>query len=390
MTTKPTLAQQRAIAYSSKPFAALSLFASLYVLHHLIKNPNKTTRMYHRLIGCMNAFISVQTIFILWGNWAVPEGTPFFAGASGTVQTCTVQGFFVILASISVASYYASLSICSYVSVKHNFKEENYKWIEKWIHFVCTILPLAYSSWMAATENINPFGSGCFVASSPLGCQADPEVKCERGSDQNFALIIIGLSQIVTYFIIPPCSMMALYKLLHKAKKEHQSSKGMKQLIEGARKRLLRDVMIQISLYLFSFWATYFFSLIAFITQTVTGEKPYSLLIFSNVVLHSQGFIVMLVYFQLGRRSQKDRHKLPKAPECKGRNLDSNLQTIRMRASMNESDMGASPRVLKKSVESTFNIFDGIPDESSPWAKYIDQDSEDDDSDDVVDDFGME
>mmetsp|Transcript_33704 Transcript_33704/g.68714 ORF Transcript_33704/g.68714 Transcript_33704/m.68714 type:complete len:244 (+) Transcript_33704:777-1508(+) len=243
---------------------------------------------------------------------------------------------------------------------------------------------------MAATENINPFGSGCFVASSPLGCQADPEVKCERGSDQNFALIIIGLSQIVTYFIIPPCSMMALYKLLHKAKKEHQSSKGMKQLIEGARKRLLRDVMIQISLYLFSFWATYFFSLIAFITQTVTGEKPYSLLIFSNVVLHSQGFIVMLVYFQLGRRSQKDRHKLPKAPECKGRNLDSNLQTIRMRASMNESDMGASPRVLKKSVESTFNIFDGIPDESSPWAKYIDQDSEDDDSDDVVDDFGME
>lgn len=69
MTTKPTVAQQRAIAYSSKPFTALSLLASLYVLQHLIKNPNKTTRMYHRLIGCMNAFILVQTIFILWGNW---------------------------------------------------------------------------------------------------------------------------------------------------------------------------------------------------------------------------------------------------------------------------------------------------------------------------------
>ncbi len=132
MTTEPTLAQQRAVAYSSKPFAALSFLASIYVLQHLIKNPNKTTRMYHRLIGCMNAFILVQTIFILWGNWvsvnfilqflffrptsnictnvelwflapfecwmlcpqAVPEGTPFFAGASGTVQTCTVQGFF--------------------------------------------------------------------------------------------------------------------------------------------------------------------------------------------------------------------------------------------------------------------------------------------------------
>ncbi len=296
----------------------------------------------------------------------------------------------VILASISVASYYASLSICSYFSVKHNFKEENYVWIEKWIHFVCTILPLAYSTWVAATENVNPYGSGCCVASSPLGCQADPEVKCERGSDQNFALIIIGLSQIMTYFIIPPCSMMALYKSLLKSKKEHQASKGMKHLIEAAKKRLLRDIMIQISLYLFSFWATYIFSLIAFIAQTVTGEKPYILLIFSNAVLDSQGFIVMLVYFQLGRRSQKDRHKLPKAPECKARNLDSNVQTIRLRASMNESGMGASPRVLKEPAESTFNIFDGIPDESSPWAKYIDHDSEDDGLDDVVDDFGME
>ncbi len=183
---------------------------------------------------------------------------------------------------------------------------------------------------------------------------------------------------------------MALYKSLRKSKKEHQASKGMKHLIEAAKKRLLRDVMIQISLYLFSFWATYIFSLIAFIAQTVTGEKPYILLIFSNAVLDSQGFIVMLVYFQLGRRSQKDRHKLPKAPECKARNLDSNVQTIRLRASMNESGMGASPRVLKEPVESTFNIFDGIPDESSPWAKYIDHDSEDDGLDDVVDDFGME
>ncbi len=134
-TSLPTQVQQRAIAYTPKPFAALSLLASLYVFRHLIEHPKKRCKMYHRVVGHMNISIFVQGICMLWGNWvislsfrhpsvmilsvsrhhtfdleltefnlfclrrhyehgqAVPDGT-HFAGAAGTVQTCTVQGFF--------------------------------------------------------------------------------------------------------------------------------------------------------------------------------------------------------------------------------------------------------------------------------------------------------
>ncbi len=284
------------------------------------------------------------------------------------------------MTSISVASYYASLSICSCISVKHKFREEEYKWIEKWIHFLCVCLPLAYSIWMITEENINPYGAGCYGASSPLGCQADPDLVCERGSDQiNLAVLIVGLAQVMIYFVIPPYSMLVLYIFLERVKKRSQCSTGMRQIIEAARKKMLRDVMMQIALYLFSFWGTYVLGLIHFVIQTITGEIPYNLLIVSNALVYSQGFIVMLVYFQL-QRMTKNGDSMHRAQEvCEGRNRDT-VQTIRTRAS---SGIGAENVIQatnrRQSNEVVFSIFDGTPDETSPWAKYIDQDTLEDD-----------
>jgi len=379
MTTPPTLMQQRAIAYSPKPFGVISLFASFYVIRHLIVHPDKKERLYHRLVGYMNVAIIFRSIAIIWGNWAVPKGTPYFAGALGTVGTCTAQGFISILTSISVASYYASLSICSFISVKHKFKEEEYKWNEKWIHFVCVCLPLAYSIWMITEENINPYGSGCYGASSPLGCQADPDLVCERVSDRiNLAMLIVGLGQIIIYFVIPPCSMLALYLFLGQSKKRSQSSKGMRKIIEAARKKMLWDVMLQIALYLFSFWGTYVLGLVHFVIQTITGKISYNLLIVANALTYSQGFIVMLVYFQLQRMTKRN-DSTQQAQVCEGRNRDT-VQTIRTRASSRiGADNGIQATNRRRSNEVVFSIFDGTPDESSPWAKYIDQETEEDD-----------
>lgn len=389
MTAAPSLAQQRALAYSPKPFGAISLFASTYVIQHLAKHPNKKKRLYHRLIGHMNVSIIVRSVAILWGNWAVPEGTPNVAGATGTVQTCTVQGFLSIMASVSVASYYASLSLCSYVSVKHKFKEEEYKWIEKWIHIFCIGLPLAYSGWMTATENINPFGSACYAAAYPMGCGSDSELPCQRGTDHiDLVLSIIAIAQFMIYCIIPPIFMLAVYHMLDKSKPEYQPAGGMTKIIEDARKRLLRDVLLQISLYLLSFWFTYVFNIIQFVIQKITGESHYNLHIFANTINYSQGTILMLVYFQLQRMTNQGFRKLPETEVCRGRNQDADLQTIRNRASSRNLFDGVDTEPCK---ERSFSIFDGTPDESSPWAKYIDQDSEDDvDVHEYRDDFQEE
>ncbi|KAL7462338.1 hypothetical protein ACHAXS_008797 [Conticribra weissflogii] len=222
------------------------------------------------------------------------------------------------------------------------------------------------------------------MAAYPPGCQSDPEVPCERGGGEGFAVFIIGSILVVMYFIIPPCSMLAVYILVRKFKQEYQSSrKGMKRIVEAARKRLLRDVLLQISLYLFAFWATYIAVFVQFAIQTITGVKHYNLLIVSNILSCAQGFVVMLVYFQQQRMTGKNVGNLPEVGE--GRNRDTDVRAIRSRATTMASEgNGVTEEVNRdtglRTTDSavTFNIFDGIPDEFSPWAKFIDQDLEED------------
>ena len=89
----PTITQQKGLAFASIPFAILSFFSSSYVIYYLLcKERHKLTRLYHRLVLAMNfALLPLSFVYAL-STFAVPEGTPYFFGASGTINTCTAQG----------------------------------------------------------------------------------------------------------------------------------------------------------------------------------------------------------------------------------------------------------------------------------------------------------
>ena len=61
---------------------------------------------------------------------------------------------------MAVVIYYGSLILQAFMGIKHNFKEEEYRWIEKYIHLFAFLFPLALSTGVAVTENFNPAGSG--------------------------------------------------------------------------------------------------------------------------------------------------------------------------------------------------------------------------------------
>ena len=68
--------------------------------------------------------------------------------------------------AMTVAIYYGSLILQAFMGIKHNFKEEKYRWIEKYIHLFAFLFPLALSTVVAATENFNPYGSRTFISMS--------------------------------------------------------------------------------------------------------------------------------------------------------------------------------------------------------------------------------
>lgn len=236
----------------------------------------------------------------------------------------------------------------------------------------------------AVTDNFNPSGAGCYISKAPRGCEADPDVPCTRGEDIKKFELIVGLSLIFLYFIVPPSVIVSMYCWIKKVDRKIQGSNGMNKVRESARKGLLQNAARQMSLYLFSFWFTWVFSLVCGAYQTLSGGAIlYNCLIFAHCINASQGFVFAVVYFMLERMGTPQIHSIPSLASEPGRNgtvHPTQLTVIDIRVNA----MRKSEACLQESTESkrsfVFNIFDGVPDEDSPWAKFLNED-EDEDSD---------
>jgi len=383
--THPTTAQQRGMAYAPMPFALISFFSSSYVIYHILfQEPQKRKRLYHRLVLAMNFALLPLSASYVWSTLAVPEGTPSFAGAMGTVNTCTVQGFINIVFALAVPTYYGSLALQAFLGLQNNFKEEKYRWIEIPIHTIAYLIPSAYAIIIAVTENFNPHGSVCSYSKAPWGCESDPDVPCERGEDIQNLINFVGLSQLFLYFIFPPSAAVSMYCWLKKKQKElsGRNSFGMTLIRENARKETMRSAYLQISLYLFSFWFTYIFGLISQVHKILTDELSFNLTVIANCVNALQGFVFMIVYFTLQRMGEAKVEKIQISGKLLSRGFgrQPTVAEIRKNAEKkNERDMAETEDNMEQRESFVFNIFDGEPDPDSPWAKFIDPDGFGDD-----------
>jgi len=144
--TPPNITQMRAFAFSAKPFALLSFLSSLWIIYSLlIRCGKKRLTMYHRLILSAAFCLNILSFCLFLGTWAMPVGTLWAVGAAGNENTCTAQGFLYDWAYVAFPFYYASFSVLALVSVKNNFKEEKYAWMEKWIHLGAYVPPLIFA-----------------------------------------------------------------------------------------------------------------------------------------------------------------------------------------------------------------------------------------------------
>ena len=326
----------------------------------------------------------------------MPEGTPNY-GAAGTIATCTAEGFMAVTVDMTVPIYYGSLVLQAFMGMKNNFKELKYRWIEKWIHVVAWGFPLAVSTVLAATENINPSGSRCWHAQYPKGCEGDPNIDCERGKDIGMFTLIVGLSQVFLYFVYPPSVIATMFCWIRKLEKKKKEGNGMNQVREATRKEMLISIAKQISLYLLSFWSTFVLGLISTGYELLSGGKfLYNLAIVANSVYAFQGFVFMIVYFKLEKMGRQKAELEPiqlasvihrSTYNNGGMASDLSVMGIRSRVATKaecrpaqDNDRSIKSLIEKREItgysnrrrKSVFNIFDGIPAyRDSPWAQFI-------------------
>lgn len=287
----------------------------------------------------------------------------------------------------TVPLYYASLGLQSYMNIRSNFNEEQYVWIEKWIHLTAIFVPCGVATIVAATQNFNPNGSGCWISKAPLGCKADPSIPCERGSDITLLLYIFGMGQFLLYFVFPPTASLAIFIWIKKVQKRTTNCSGMHLIREEARKEMNYKLAVQVTVYLLSFWFTSILNIINGAYNMMTGNMLYNLLILGNTVFASQGFVLAVVYFILEKLSTQ-KTELSVSQRITFNTMRSTMRSdaeltvhdIRQLAAA-KSEGNCSPRHKRVS----FHIFDGTQhDPTSPWAEFIDP--EDGDTNECKDD----
>ena len=284
-----SLTQQRAIAYAPKPFAILSILSSLYVFYYLlIRHRLKLKRIYHRLViaAFYNVFICSICFFI--GSWALPADSGV-VGASGTTTSCAVQGAVLIFGRLALASYYAAFSIYGLVAVKNNFRQDEIKWLEKWIHLWALGVPIAClvagGIYMSMNKESNPYCN----ATKLMLHYAEPSLNS----------VICG-SLVLINFIIGAVTILYLLQNFSKIQKQVDDASGMRRLIESARQKRHQEVTQQIGLYLFLFSYSYFIPIVSMWIDIATrGNSVYYLGILGSCMAASQGVIFLIIYFML-------------------------------------------------------------------------------------------
>ena len=169
----------------------------------------------------MSFHLTIQGVFLLYGTAAIPcmdANSPL--GCSGTTATCTTQGFFIYVTTITALFYYCTFSVYSFVGVLNNFESSKIIWVENYIHVFVHICPICSAFYIMSQHGFNDLGIGfCFLNGSPLGCWHDPSIPCEQ-SPESRMMNLLWLVPFLFVLIFPTIVMGILFSKVRQCQEQ--------------------------------------------------------------------------------------------------------------------------------------------------------------------------
>ena len=325
----------------SRISSSISCLSCCYILWSVLSNRYHRSRIYHRLMVGFAVAVLFTSIIFLWGPAAVPESmnasssSSEFDAYSGTIQTCTIQGFFTQLFTFTGLFYYTSIAFYSLFAMRNKFDTMKLRKIEPWLHICPFIFPIFSAIYMIPIEAYNLSGiQTCWIEGVPTNCGNKNEdgIECVRGP-QNIGFYIWVFGAIPTFLslLVPTLVMFALYLYVRIKQKKHQmqiqsrtstATDGSdnsntnnehrqrvgEESIEPSTNPLVelfdaKTVAKQAGLYLLAIYWSYIFLYVQFVLERVFHIENYPIRILSSCQLRLLGFYSMLAYLKL-RHSQ--------------------------------------------------------------------------------------
>jgi len=365
--------------------AGFSLCCASYMIWTILRSKYYRSRIYHRMmLGCgLNIILMVGITF--WGSAAVPVESDVL-GANGNQATCSAQGFLYYVSMSITPLYYCTLSLLSYHAIRKRFKHSNILCIEKYVHCVVVLVPVAVACYILSVDGYNTTISGCRFASIPAGCgdsfpgsEDETGQACTRGP-QNITQLQFFFAMLPGIFIlmIPTVVMILLYIYVYRQGRIYHE--------------VAVSVVLQSAVYLLVMFAIYLFRVIDYFLLLFKDEYVFLTNLLANASEAFSGVWILLayLYFRSDKKKKAPKQKeTPSYPPDDAKNDDNSLSSKSIAniadstvvAGLTEDDQNnASSSSIFSKPE--FSIFDGNNvSEDSPWAKFlsegVDEDYED-------------
>ena len=184
------------------------------------------------------------TSFFAWflSTWPQPKDTihsNFLWGNVGNDATCKAQGFMVEAFALTNMSYTVSLTLYYLLYVRYSWKEENFRKIEPFVHFIIIGFAIASATTMLVNDLFNTGMPMCYINSYPFWCDGGD---CNRGGDTNKYEVGLFLAPVFVGFLTIVISMSTLVVHVKKQEKKLMRFSMVSDETENERKRLTKLV----------------------------------------------------------------------------------------------------------------------------------------------------
>lgn len=224
--------------------------------------------VYHCRVALSGILISFFGFFL--STWPIPSDTWLVWGNYGTIQTCTMQGFFFQVGISATTLYAGALTTVYMLSIVWKIQRQRLVQLEFWMHIFINLF-----AWGTAIAGLplklynpaNRLGFMCWIAEYPPYCSL--RNNCQRGInafEYRFAFVYVWVFIVFCYMLV---CMILIYCRVLKTEKATDQVRGSAN--QSVIRRQSREVARQGLYYVTSFVIPWIF----LITLTIWEEEHY-------------------------------------------------------------------------------------------------------------------